>query len=51
MYAGKVDGTSKWKNNSPKIVEFFLMRLFEKKIPPKFENDLKCPTFRATVKS
>ena len=27
------------------------MRQFEKKNPPKFENGLKCPTFRATVKA
>ena len=30
---------------------FFYMRQFEKKNPPKLENDFKCPTFRETVKA
>ena len=50
----KYDGTSKLEEKNPgKQFEFFFlkMRKFKKKNPPKFVNDSKWPTFKATVRS
>ena len=40
-----------WKNKIFGNFFFFVNAPNKKKNPPKFVNDFKCPTFRATVKS
>ena len=53
MTPGKVYGLSKLEENNPRnsLILFLKEQHFEIKNPPKFENDLKWPTFRETVKS